>query len=220
MAVFQLEHALTVLFVIFPFSAVLPLLRFEHPIAFLLVSHPISIIVYVFEVVILSETVLFSLHPLPIVNFLLLALTSPRLSQQHSSAVLPVLFELTAILQVLLAEIVHPIALDPFASPCADIHISVGKSVLSLDQLPSLVIEIFRICGLNELGRSNRYIFCGIILIIFCAFIACHFSSFAAYSHFFILLHSCSRSAFIVSARFLPTDIVLECRVPTRAFRC
>lgn len=220
MAVLQFEHALSILFVIFPFPAVLPLLRFEYPVAFLFVSHPIAVIVYIFEVVVLSQTLLFSVHPLPIVDFLLLALTSAGFSQEHSRAVLPVPFELTAILQVLFAEIVDPVAFDPFAPPCADVDISVGKSVLPLDQLPSLVIDIFGICGLNELRRSNGYIFCGVILIVLCAFIVYHFSSFAAYSHFFILLHSRRAAAFIVSVRFLPTDIVLEGRVPPRAFRC
>lgn len=76
-----------------------------------------------------------SVHPLPIVDLLLLQLRASWFSEQHSRTVLLVLLELSAILQVLFVEVVHSVAFDPLASPGADVHVTVRKCVLFLNQL-------------------------------------------------------------------------------------
>lgn len=72
---------------------------------------------------------------------------------------LPAPFELSTVLQVLFAEIVYSIALNPLSSPCAYIDIPVGEGMLPLDQLPSFIVPLgpfHRIAeeGLHRLKRS------------------------------------------------------------------
>ena len=81
------------------------------------------------------QAVLLSTYPLSIVNLFLPQLRSSWLPQQHSRSVLLVLLELSAVLQVLLVEVVNPVVLDPLAAPGADVHITVWEGVLLLYQL-------------------------------------------------------------------------------------
>lgn len=108
----------------------------------LLISHPIAIVVDILEVCVLPQTVLLSVHPLSIVDFLLFHLRSSWFSQQHSHSMLLVLLELSAVLQVLLVEVVDPIAFDPLSSPGADVHISVGEGVLLLYQFSTCAVFV------------------------------------------------------------------------------
>lgn len=103
--------------------------------ALLLIPHPVAIVLYILKIRILPQTVFLSVHPLPIVDLLLLQLRASWFSEQHSRTVLLVLLELSAILQVLFVEVVHSVTFDPLASPGADVHVPVGKCVLFLNQL-------------------------------------------------------------------------------------
>lgn len=115
--------------------------------ALLLISYPISIVEDILEVRVLSQTVFLSVHPLSIIYFLLFHLRSSWFPQQHSHSVLLVLLELSAVLHVLLVEVVNSVAFDPLATPGADVHISVGEGVLFLNQFSTCAVFIVLIIG-------------------------------------------------------------------------
>lgn len=102
--------------------------------ALFLIPNPVTIVLNILKISVLPQTVFLSVHPLSIVNLLFLQLSSSWFSQQHSRAMLFVLLELAAILQILLVEVVDSVAFNPLASPGADVHVTVGEGVLLLDQ--------------------------------------------------------------------------------------
>lgn len=104
------------------------------------ISHPISIINNIFEVVILSKAVLFSVHPLSVINFFLFELISCWFSEENSYSMLFTLLELSSILKVLLVKVIDSVAFDPFASPGANVNITIRESILFLNKLPCLFI--------------------------------------------------------------------------------
>lgn len=133
MPIFQFQNSFAIFFIIFPFSNILSFWRFEHSMSFFLISHPISIIIDVFIIIILSKAMLFTIHPLPVIYFLLFCLSSSWLSQEDTHAMIFILFKLTSILKILLIKIIHTISFNHFSSPSTNVHISVRKCILFFD---------------------------------------------------------------------------------------
>ncbi len=128
------------------------------------------------------------------------------------------LLELPSVLQVLPVEVVHPVPLNPFATPSPNVHVSIGKGMLSLDQFSRLLLTL-NVCRAERradgLDRSRIWL----ILFSFDAFRLGVIDSWSCLSYagtfpILILLPTAvilNGSAFPRASRTcLPTAVVLQ----------
>lgn len=127
--------------IIFPFSSVLSLWIFEGTMTLLGILNPVSLVVGIFEVVILSEALFKPVHPLALIDNVFSLIIAYRFTKKSPAPVLPTFFEFSPILKVLLCEVVHPTSFDILASPCSVVAIPIRELILKFSEF--LVVLLF-----------------------------------------------------------------------------
>ena len=129
------QSSRTMLLVVFPITYKLSIRLSKSTSSLFTVSYPITLIIFVFTVIVCPPALLVSIHPLSLV-YNILSLIPHRFSQQSSLAMRLALLKLPSVLQISSSEVVDTASFNILPYYSSSVNILVWKYMLDLSSLP------------------------------------------------------------------------------------